>query len=477
MESIEFLIQKEGDRTWLPLEEPLLAIETGKYRIVAHSDRLDREVEIRIAYGGGDTKKSDRRIQKYYRRTNLQGLVMILPFTDLAPGMWELRCCNDILSELLGEFWQKTVKLQVLALEESTKELSPNPQAIHDRRDRIDEKSKQQISSPENLDSVPLDGALGIGPIVALGSFSAIVNPDEFAVVEFHEAASFKRVFAKELKLTLKQETFSRDRAESIPLAGRIEALAPQTSESVEFVVDAKLYYQIKDPQTDRTILKLEQSFTEETLPLNFYYCLDIPDNISSPALLGEVILERSDRQPLIRQSFIIHTNLTESDKEAPSAIRYTLKVSDFHKDLSETLNLLLAEESQSIACHLDLPDPAQMKGRPLCRSQAVSEPILPPKLREDRGTEKQRKSLKLPQLPQPQRFQESDRQRDRFPDRAVNTLGDAQIASVLTASSHQKENSKSDRKGSSRATPLTPLSLQERFILRLNALAEEDET
>lgn len=114
MDYWEFLLQKEGDRTWLPIKSPQLDLDVGRYRVVAHSSRANTDVEICVTHT--DTKETPpkRRYQKRSRRTNPDGLMVIIPFTYLKPGLWELRCCGDIMSDFLGNSWQETVQLSVV---------------------------------------------------------------------------------------------------------------------------------------------------------------------------------------------------------------------------------------------------------------------------------------------------------------------------------------------------------------------------
>jgi hypothetical protein len=114
MEYWEFLLQKEGDRSWLPLKSSRMEIAAGRYRIVAHSTRTNADVEICVTHQSLDEVPPKRRSQKRSRRTNPEGLMVVIPFTYLKPGLWELRCCGDIMSDFLGNSWQHAVQLQVL---------------------------------------------------------------------------------------------------------------------------------------------------------------------------------------------------------------------------------------------------------------------------------------------------------------------------------------------------------------------------
>ncbi|MEW5856629.1 MAG: hypothetical protein AB1861_04530, partial [Cyanobacteriota bacterium] len=102
MEYWQFLIQQEGDCSWLSLETPSVEIQEGRYRVVAHSSRPNTEVEIRITYDSTEEVPPKRRFQKRSRRTNAEGLMVVIPFTYLKSGRWELRCSGDIMSDFLG---------------------------------------------------------------------------------------------------------------------------------------------------------------------------------------------------------------------------------------------------------------------------------------------------------------------------------------------------------------------------------------
>ncbi len=120
MDSWEFLLQKEGSRTWQPIKSSKIAIVAGRYRVVAHSSRSNTEVEICVSHESTEEVPPKRRSQKRSRRTNREGLMVVIPFTYLKPGRWELRCCGDIMSDFLLRSWQETLQLQVLPFLEVT---------------------------------------------------------------------------------------------------------------------------------------------------------------------------------------------------------------------------------------------------------------------------------------------------------------------------------------------------------------------
>lgn len=120
MEYWEFLLQKEGDRSWLPLESPDVEILEGRYRVVARSSRINEHVDIRITQQLTEEGPPKRRTQKRSSRTNKDGLIVVIPFTRLQPGLWELRCSGDVMADMMGDSWQYTVKLQALSKDVET---------------------------------------------------------------------------------------------------------------------------------------------------------------------------------------------------------------------------------------------------------------------------------------------------------------------------------------------------------------------
>lgn len=93
MENWRFLIQREGDREWLPLEPPESEILEGCYRLVGQSQPGQRSVQIHLAYR--DLEGGSPRHHRRVGQTNDRGLVGIFPFTRLQPGHWQVTCGLD----------------------------------------------------------------------------------------------------------------------------------------------------------------------------------------------------------------------------------------------------------------------------------------------------------------------------------------------------------------------------------------------
>lgn len=116
MEEWKFLLQKDGDRSWLPLDSPDVEILEGRYRIVAQTSHHNTDVNIRICHLATEEDPPKRRIQKRSNRANSNGLMVVIPFTHLQAGLWEFSCfLADPMSDLVGDTLTHAVRLQVAA--------------------------------------------------------------------------------------------------------------------------------------------------------------------------------------------------------------------------------------------------------------------------------------------------------------------------------------------------------------------------
>lgn len=106
----EFLIQQEGDLAWLPLKSSQTEILAGRYRVMARSDLANTPAELCVIYEHPDTEPQ---IYKRAKQTNADGLLVVLPYTDLKPGIWRLGCSGRAGEGAADSDWQYLVQLQV----------------------------------------------------------------------------------------------------------------------------------------------------------------------------------------------------------------------------------------------------------------------------------------------------------------------------------------------------------------------------
>ncbi|MBD2019087.1 hypothetical protein H6F43_02665 [Leptolyngbya sp. FACHB-36] len=127
MKHWEFLLQKKGDRSWLPLESSDVEILEGEYRIVARSSQVSAEVDVWISHLAIDADPPKRRTQKRSSCTNSNGLMVVIPFTRLEAGIWELQCSSiDPMSDLLGSAWRHSLQLYVQPCESEVDDWEPD---------------------------------------------------------------------------------------------------------------------------------------------------------------------------------------------------------------------------------------------------------------------------------------------------------------------------------------------------------------
>lgn len=113
MENWEFLLQRKGDKSWLPLESPTVEILEGQYRLAARSDLANASVGIAISYRPLADVRHEPIQQKLVKRVSHDGLLIVLPYTSFVPGLWQINCAAVDTDTELGA-WVKTVKFDVI---------------------------------------------------------------------------------------------------------------------------------------------------------------------------------------------------------------------------------------------------------------------------------------------------------------------------------------------------------------------------
>jgi hypothetical protein len=110
----QFLIQKEGDRDWLPLETPGAEILEGRYRLVAQVDCPELAVKVHVRHEYELDGVLQEIIQQRIQKPNNDGYVELFGLNYLLPGLWELNC--HMLSEQADvPKLERNISLQVLS--------------------------------------------------------------------------------------------------------------------------------------------------------------------------------------------------------------------------------------------------------------------------------------------------------------------------------------------------------------------------
>ncbi|MEH2460770.1 MAG: hypothetical protein V7K34_26360, partial [Nostoc sp.] len=211
MEHWQFLIQKQGARSWHILESPNLEILEGQYRVLARSKLPNTDVEVRVTHSSTQEVQPTRRILKRSRRTNSEGLMAVIPFTYFQTGVWELRCCGDLMSDLFGKSWQYSVQLQVLSQERKGERGEQGENVESNSLDHPDTVSENLESIAAAEPAISLDKAIAVSPEVAIAKDSnpAVVPPEENLeyIVAAEAAISLDKAIAVSPELTIAKDS------------------------------------------------------------------------------------------------------------------------------------------------------------------------------------------------------------------------------------------------------------------------------
>ncbi len=303
MEYWEFLLQKEGDRSWLPLESPDVEILEGRYRVVARSSRKNSNVEVRIIHQATVEVPPKRRTQQRSNRTNVDGLVVVIPYTTLKPGTWELNCSGDLMSELMGNSWQYSVQLHVVAIE-AEEEWEPDWQTPSEPvESTIDVTDPIPESATSDLPEIPIE------PDAATGS-----SVDRLLQITEQLAQETQRVAQlPPLQIVLTQETYIARRGQPLTLSGQI--IPVTEAEASVVLAQAEIKICFRDPQSAQVLLETRESILNQPIPTPITCRLTLPSEFKTQLILGEVTLYDLTSDPpiaLANQSFTLTADADE---------------------------------------------------------------------------------------------------------------------------------------------------------------------
>ncbi|MGJ5675728.1 MAG: hypothetical protein ACR9NN_19280 [Nostochopsis sp.] len=316
MEHWQFLIQKQGDRSWDSLESPNVEISEGKYRVVARSNLTNIDVEVRVTHYSSLEIPPKRRVQKRSRRTNAEGLMAVMPFTYLQPGLWELQCSGDLMSNLFGQPLQHSIQLQVLPLgrdgvmsrlgggENEYKEISTIAQTS------TIEKEDAIINQPVSPVWLQVETAEQI-----LQHLVELVLPGSEPLAE-DEVIEDSPPFIPELPLllSLEQENYIARWGQILSIDGCVEF--PETL-TLQKLLTGELRVELRSPQSLEILAQTRQPLPEKLLPFSIKSSIEIPADCESKLILGEISLYgtltlNSETTLLASQSFTITADITQ---------------------------------------------------------------------------------------------------------------------------------------------------------------------
>ncbi len=433
----EFLIQQEGDRSWLPLDSPDVEILEGRYRVVARSSRINTPVDIRIIHRDTLSTPPKQLSQKHSRQTNELGLIVVIPFTHLQPGSWELQCNSaDLMADLLGDRWQHSVRLQVLAHhpEEDWEGDWPSSHG-NSHISRGDDAFSAESATPlQESDPQWVSNQAMAEPLNA--TVNRLLQMTENLPDVPDEADSSPLVPHKPVWLTagsslvvqLDQSDWMVDQEDPLEITGSVILLpaeasatahvSPEISEATPVVeanesrqkldldqpelIPQSLHLYLRDPQTLQVLARDRQPLPVQSPPVPFTFRVRLPLGLRTHLLLGEIAIygsqsQSADSHSLASQFFTVTVNpddllgelnqLSELLAQQPEADPIQLPLlQDQQVAASLTLSFLDQE-----AVEAESPPAAAPEVR------AASNPVLPPQLFQAEPEKLTHASLQLP--------------------------------------------------------------------------------
>ncbi|MEB3341997.1 hypothetical protein [Okeania sp.] len=286
MSDWEFLLQKEGDQTWLPLELADVEILEGRYRIVANTHIANTEVQIQIIHNSNEEIPPIRRVHKRSSRTRSQGLISIIPFTRLKPGKWEFRCLAKPTTSSI-ETREHIVYLEVLSNDwdssDFSQQLEPQSQELYKVKDT--EPELKNLITNENISFFS-------------GQNEVTINQEENIGKNYPELPKLETIKSDEIELLDSQ------------IQEKLQALSEE-SESIENLTDLLDSYKQQTPNIqnqNEEIKNIESQLRELTETLN---------NSSS-------ILEELQKEPDIK---VEENQETNTNTQANSILNLSLEL------------------------------------------------------------------------------------------------------------------------------------------------------
>ena len=273
----EFLIQKEGDETWLPLETQQVEILEGRYRVVAHTDRVNTPMEIRVSQLITEEMPPRQRVRKRRGETNDAGLVVVMPYVHLKPGQWDLVCSSlsptgDFIDDVDAS-WRYQVQLQVFApTEEDWSSEWPIPTDASGAQSTLIEHSDSLSTTNATQADAPLVQAQAQlkDNMERQGQSPASDTPIDLSY-----------------RISLQQQAFLARRNQSMTITGQVQALV----DTPQIQGASQLWLRLQNPETAQVIMDAHWPLSRDRLPADFKVKIQLPTNVRTRVVLGEVSL------------------------------------------------------------------------------------------------------------------------------------------------------------------------------------------
>ena len=278
MENWEFFLQKIGEENWLRIETAAPEFPTGRYVIAAraaHHAQESIEVEVR-------EQDSKTRTQQNSCQLDPEGFGILLPEIELTPGVWEIQCRSDLLSELMGESWEITLTLRI------TLDLEKSPLRVNPEESSGEDLNQLRSRLIDDADQILQEVVTELFP--SSSTFPAY-SPEK----------------VKDYSLQIDQDILITQTNKPIILSGKISTQKQPPHPKL------RLHLTLRDPRTGNLVAELFPRLRDQPFPLTFCYSLTVPSPCDSYLLQGEItLLESNPEQPeaiLDSQPFTVSAN------------------------------------------------------------------------------------------------------------------------------------------------------------------------
>jgi hypothetical protein len=469
-QSWEFLIQQDGDRAWLPIEPPLVEILEGRYRIVAKSRYKNASVNVAIKYEALEEDPPKRRIQKRKHQANPQGLMVVIPYTELRPGLWEF-CCTSINSDV-NHAWKHSIQLNVL----------PQDAGGLDDWDSIwnlalddSDSLELPVTSTPNLATTSQATGEEI-PVVAATSAEELLRQVEHVsgnlVDEVLAESLPSEVHAIQaepaelppLSIALVQDAYIVRQGQTLQLAGRI--LPTSDTERPLMLNHALFSVCLRDPQSAAILLETGETIENQLLPSDFTYHVTLPSVLDTRLIIGKLTLRdaTAEDMPILASRAFTLTADAQELLDAVNALHHSEPGAD-----SVMADEGLESQSKQVApLNLTFLNFVQSPKSESSEhfAPAVNQP-LPPKLHPSMPSGQPKRKLDLP----------------TFVGRAADEPTQLEIplphitvgnTTAVSDAPPQAEGEQLEIALDAPADPIESVQADDRFLDRLNLLAEE---
>jgi hypothetical protein len=331
MTSWEFLIQREGDRGWRTIKTGNLQMTEGRYRIAATSQLLAPQMQTRITHQPLGATASHQRTRTEIHKIDPSGLAIVMPLTQIQPGIWQFVCSGMTLNNTP---WHQILKLRVLPRPQSPIPVRVDPTALA-ATPAIPQPSSHQARHEVFTDRVATDASddrpQPTAPLVSLsmtGEQEPWADGLDRLLAQIEQDSLQTRSPSPILSappigiqiaaiddrpsqlISLNRSTFSGIvPGHRLTVSGACN-LPLLNINLVQTVKIEKLAICLRHPQTAEIIVSIEHAIPPDLDKFSFSGQLELPTELKVSLLLGEVNLYDRHHIQIASSGFTIAVNL-----------------------------------------------------------------------------------------------------------------------------------------------------------------------